>query len=603
MIYNQRTHNCGELNTSFIGQKVTLNGWVAKKRDLGGLFFIDLRDRYGITQLKVSPEDAELIKIAEKLGNEFVISATGNVIKRESINKNIPTGEIEIAVENIEILNESEITPFVVEEDVKATEELRLQYRYLDLRRKSMLNNLILRNKVYQIVHKYYNEKDFIEIETPILMKSTPEGARDYLVPSRVQKGKFYALPQSPQTYKQILMVAGLDKYVQICKCFRDEDLRADRQPEFTQIDIEMSFVTQEDIFKLSEGLYKRIWKEILNYELPETFARITYDDAINTYGIDKPDFRIKDLMKIVNITEDAVGSEFKVFQDAIETGGIIAGIKLNELKDNKGAKIEITRKVIDKLTEYVKECKLGGLGYIKINENGELQSPLLKFLSEEIQKKLVAKFNAVKGETIFILSGKKNLVLQTLGQIRLKLAGDYNLIDNTKYEFVWVTDFPLFRYEEEDGRYYGEHHVFTMPKAEYLKYLDSDDRDDILKIRADCYDLVLNGNELGSGSLRIYNSEIQQKVFKIIGLSEEEANERFGFLLKAFRYGAPPHGGVAFGFDRTITILSGLTSIRDVIAFPKTVSASSLMDNCPSRVSEEQLSDLGLQIVNSKLQ
>ena len=597
MIFNKRTHNCGELNTSYIGINVTLNGWVAKKRDLGGLFFIDLRDRYGITQLKINPDNKELIRIAEKLGNEYVISATGKVIKRESINKNIPTGEIEIEVESLEILNESEITPFVVEEDVKATEELRLQYRYLDLRRKSMQNNLIIRNNVYQIVHKYFNEKDFIEIETPVLMKSTPEGARDYLVPSRVQKGRFYALPQSPQTYKQILMVSGLDKYVQICKCFRDEDLRADRQPEFTQIDVEMSFVTQEDIFKLSESLYKRIWKEILNVELPEVFPRITYDEAINTYGIDKPDFRIKDLMKIVNITDEVKSSEFKVFNDAINSNGIIAGIKLNEIKDGKGNRVEITRKVIDKLTDFVKENGLGGLGYIKLNESGELQSPILKFLSDDIQKAIISKFNAVKGETIFILSGRRNIVLQTLGQLRLKLANDNNLLDKNKFEFVWITDFPLFRFEESDGRFYGEHHVFTMPKSEYVKNLDSKDKEEILKIRADCYDLVLNGTELGSGSIRIHNSGIQKKVFNIIGLSDEESNERFGFLLKAFRYGAPPHGGVAFGFDRTITFLCGLNSIREVIAFPKTVSASSLMDNCPSKVSNDQLNELGLTL------
>ena len=597
MIFKQRTHNCGELNTKFIGQNVTLNGWVAKKRDLGGLFFIDLRDRYGITQLKINPGNSELISIVEKLGNEFVISASGKVIMRESVNKNIPTGEIEIDVDNLEILNESETPPFVVEEDVKATEELRLQYRYLDLRRKSMVNNLIMRNNVYQTVHRYFNEKGFIEIETPVLMKSTPEGARDYLVPSRVHKGKFYALPQSPQTYKQILMVAGLDKYVQICKCFRDEDLRADRQPEFTQIDIEMSFVTQEDIFKLSEGLYKRIWKEDIGVELPDTFSRITYDDAINTYGIDKPDFRIKDIMKIINISDVVKNSEFKVFQDAITSGGIIAGIKLNEIKDSKGIKIEITRKIIDKLTDFVKENGLGGLGYIKINDTGELQSPLLKFLSVEIQNSIVSKFNAGKGETIFILSGNKNKVLQTLGQMRLKLAGDFNLMDNSKYEFVWVTDFPLFRYEDSEGRFYGEHHIFTMPKPEHLKFLDSKDKDEILSIRADCYDLVINGIEIGSGSIRIHNSDIQKKVFNITGFSDEEANERFGFLLKAFRYGAPPHGGVAFGFDRTITLLRGLTSIRDVIAFPKTVSASSLMDNCPSNVSGGQLDELGLSL------
>ena len=599
MVFNKRTHTCGELRIADIGKNVTLNGWVAKRRDLGGLLFIDLRDRYGITQLKINPVRKDIFDSALKLGNEFVISASGNVIKRESINKNILTGEIEIDVNVLQILNTSEVTPFVVEEDVKATEELRLQYRYLDLRRKQMSDNLVLRNEVYQIVHKYYNKHNFIEVETPVLMKSTPEGARDYLVPSRVHKGRFYALPQSPQTYKQLLMVSGLDRYVQICKCFRDEDLRADRQPEFTQIDVEMSFVDQEDIFKLSEGLYKEIWKTVLNYDLPETFERITYDDAMNTYGIDKPDFRIKDLMKIVNVTDEVSKIEFKVYQDAIAEKGIVAGINLSKIKCN--LKSDVTRKIIDNYTDLVKKLGLGGLGYIKFNPDGQIQSPLSKFFNDEDFNNIKNKFNAESGDTVFLASGSKSKVLSAFGQLRLKIAEDNALLDDKKFEFVWITDFPLFHFDEEANQFVGEHHLFTSPKQEYLHLLDSKDKSEIESIRANCYDLVLNGNELGSGSIRINVSDIQKKVFRIVGMTDEEANERFGFLLKAFKYGAPPHGGVAFGFDRTVAILRGIKSIREVIAFPKTVSASSLMDECPSRVNEVQLNELGLIIKDDK--
>lgn len=595
MIFNKRTHTCGELRTSDIGKTITLNGWVAKRRDLGGLLFIDLRDRYGITQLKINPDIKDIYETALKLGNEFVISASGEVIKRESINKNIPTGEIEIDVNVLQILNSSEVPPFVVEEDVKATEELRLQYRYLDLRRKQMADNLTLRNDVYQVVHKYYSKYNFIEVETPVLMKSTPEGARDYLVPSRVHNGKFYALPQSPQTYKQLLMVSGLDRYVQICKCFRDEDLRADRQPEFTQIDVEMSFVDQEDIFKMSEGLYKEIWKTILNYDLPDTFPRITYDEAMSSYGIDKPDFRIKDLMKIENVTELVSKIDFKVYLDTIENGGIIAGINLS--KEKCKLKSDVTRKVIDNYTELVKKLGLGGLGYIKFNADGQIQSSLSKFFKEEDFNNIRNRFEVQPGDTVFLASGNKSKVLSALGQLRLKIAEDNNLLDDKKFEFVWITDFPLFHFNEEANMFEGEHHLFTSPKTEFLHLLDSKNKDEIESIRANCYDLVLNGIELGSGSIRINVSDIQQKVFNIVGMSDEEANERFGFLLKAFKYGAPPHGGVAFGFDRTVAILRGIKSIREVIAFPKTVSASSLMDECPSNVSQEQLDELGLEI------
>ncbi len=598
MNFRKRTHNCGELNTSAIGKVVTLNGWVARIRDLGGLYFIDLRDRYGITQLKISPDKKNIYETALKLRNEFVISATGKVIKRESINPNIPTGEIEINVDELEILNESEVLPFNIEEDVKASEELRLKYRYLDLRRRVMTRNMLIRNEVYFIVHDYYKRHNFVEVETPILMKSTPEGARDYLVPSRIHHGKFYALPQSPQTYKQILMVAGLDRYVQICKCFRDEDLRADRQPEFTQIDVEMSFVTQEDVFNISEGLFKEIWRKILSIDIKVPFKRFTYDDVINTFGSDKPDLRIKNDLTIKDLTNIFKDSNFNVFKSAVETGGVIAGIRLKSTAEKK---IEITRKIIDGYTEFIKKTGLGGLVYFKIDDSKVVNSPIIKYLNEEEITSAMNLFGAEAGDTIFIVTGERNKVLLSLGHLRNKIAEDYKLIDESAYEFIWITDFPLLKYNEEEKKFEGEHHPFTSPKDEHLHLLDSEDRKTLESIRAVCYDLVLNGNEIGSGSMRIYKPEIQKKVFKIIGLSEEEANKKFGFLTEAFKYGAPPHGGIAFGFDRIIAILCGLKSIKDVIAFPKTVSATSLMDDCPNFVDERQLKELGIKIEKRK--
>jgi aspartyl-tRNA synthetase len=599
MKFNKRTHNCSELSLSDIGKIAVLNGWVAKKRDLGGIVFIDLRDRYGLIQIKISPDKKEIYELSLKIGNEFVVSVKGKVIRRESVNLNIPTGEIEIDVDELQILNESSVPPFVVEEDIKANEDLRLQYRYLDLRRKKMMDNLIVRNNVYQIVHKYYTEKGFVEVETPVLMKSTPEGARDYLVPSRVHKGKFYALPQSPQTYKQILMVAGIDKYFQICKCFRDEDLRADRQPEFTQIDVEMSYVDQEDIFSISEGLFRTIWKSAINIDLPEKFAQITYDDALNLYGIDKPDMRIRDIMVINNLSDIFKNSGFKVFSDVVKENGIIAGIKIN--MNEAAGKIEITRKAVDVYTDFLKKQGFSGLAFLKVQDNNDLSSSILKYLSEIEINALKEKFKLKIGDYVFILSGSANKVLSGLGQLRLKIAGDYKLLDDGKHEFIWVTDFPLFHYEEEENCFVGEHHLFTSPKEEFLHLLDSRKKVDIESIRANCYDLVYNGNEIGSGSIRIHNSEIQKKVFNIIGLNDEEAAQKFGYLLEAFRYGAPPHGGVAFGYDRIIAVLCGTKSIRDVIAFPKTVSAASLMDDCPNNVSNAQLNELGIKIIEDK--
>ena len=590
MIFKKRTHTCGELRLTDINSKITLNGWVSKKRDLGGLLFIDIRDRYGLTQIKIAPENTEAYTKAIKLGQEFVISVSGKVIKRESINKNIPTGEIEIEVSEMEVLNESEVPPFVIEEDVKASDELRLKYRYLDIRRKNISDNLILRSKVSHIVHRYFEKNNFVEIETPVLMKSTPEGARDYLVPSRVHKGKFYALPQSPQIYKQILMVSGMDRYVQICKCFRDEDLRADRQPEFTQIDLEMSFVTQDDVFEILEGMFGEIWKEVKGIELPVKFRRMTYDEAMKNYGSDKPDLRIKGDMKIENLSEIVKNSEFKVFQDALSVkAGVVAGIKLSGK--------EVTGKIIDSLTDFIKKLGFGGLGYLKYNSDGTVQSPMTKFLTEEILTGIKELFKAENGDTVFILSGENLKVLQSLGSLRLKLAEDFKLTDESLYEFLWVTDFPLFHYDEEEKRFFAEHHVFTMPKDEYLKFLDSRDKDEVESIRANCYDLVLNGHEITSGSIRIHKPDIQKKVFDMIGLTDEEAKMKFGFILEAFRYGAPPHGGAAVGYDRVIAILAGLKSITDTIAFPKTLRATSLMDECPSEVSGIQLEELGIEI------
>lgn len=595
MHFSKRTHTCGELRLTDLGTPVTLNGWVSQVRDLGGVIFINLRDRYGITQLTLNPDNKEAYDLAKTLGLEFVISASGTVQKRSSANPNMTTGEVEVLVNKIEILNTSETTPFVIEEEVKASEELRFKYRYLDLRRKKIADNLVLRNQIYQIVHRYFEREKFVEIETPILMKSTPEGARDYLVPSRVHKGKFYALPQSPQTYKQILMVSGMDRYVQICKCFRDEDLRADRQPEFTQIDIEMSFVTEDDVFRIVEGVICDIWKEGAGIELKAPFTIMSYDSAMQTYGSDKPDLRVRGELKIVDLTTAVNGTDFKVFSEAISQNGIVAGIKLPSQ--------EVTRKIIDGLTDYVKTLKFGGLGYIKYNPDGTASSPILKFLSESIQSAVKSAFGAADGDTVFILSGPAKKVLSGLGNLRMKLAETFGLINESRYEFLWINDFPLFGYDDDAGCFVAEHHAFTMPHDEDIEKLNigsldpKANIDSLTGIRAACYDLVCNGNEFGSGSIRIHRSDIQQKVFTVLDLSKEQQAEKFGFLLDAFKYGAPPHGGFALGFDRIAAMLCGTKDIRETIAFPKTTSAVGLMDNSPSQVEEKQLKELGITI------
>jgi aspartyl-tRNA synthetase len=597
--FTKRTHNCGELRAADEGKPVSLNGWVAQIRDLGGVLFVNVRDRYGITQLVFRPDNKEVFEQAKSLMNEYVVAATGTVQKRSSANVKMATGEIEVNVSRLEILSKSEVPPFVVEDEIKANEDLRLKYRYLELRSEPLKRNMILRNEAAQAVHDYFYRKGFVEVETPLLMKSTPEGARDYLVPSRIHKGKFYALPQSPQTYKQILMVAGMDRYVQLAKCLRDEDLRADRQPEHTQIDLEMSFVTHDDVFEIVEGCMKEIWKRAGCIEIETPFRRMTYDEAIGIYGTDKPDLRYG--MKIVDITEVVKDSDFNVFKQAIAGGGVVCGINF---EGHFGK--EITRKKIDEVTELVKKEGFGGLIHIKASptpsDGGEpglqIHSPIKKFLNDKALSGIMAKFGLKAGDMILIVTGEKKKVCQTLGHLRVKLAGEFlTELLKDKFEFLWVTDFPLFTWDENERRVSPEHHPFTSPKEEDIHLLDSGKPEDLLKIKADCYDLVLNGTELGSGSIRIHDSELQSKVFRVLGLSAEEAKEKFGFLLEAFKYGAPPHGGAGLGFDRIVAMLAGQSSIRDFIAFPKTVSAVSLMDGCPGEVSEEQLRELGIQI------
>lgn len=588
MIFNTRTHTCGDLRESFIGQRVVLNGWVDRRRDLGGVIFIELRDRYGITQIVFEPSfNEESYQAAKTLRSEFVISVEGLVRKRpaETENTELPTGLVDVMADKLFILNEAATPPFPIKDTIDANEELRLKYRYLDLRRPALQSNLLLRHKMYQITRKYFDENNFVEIETPVLMKSTPEGARDYLVPSRIHKGKFYALPQSPQTYKQLLMVSGFDRYFQIVKCFRDEDLRADRQPEFTQIDIEMSFVDQENIFEIAEGLMKEFFKKVWNKKLSLPVQRLSFNDAMEKYGSDKPDLRF-DLL-LVTLIDVFSASEFKVFRDAIDKNGIVTGLLIPGCGD-------YTRSQLDMLTEYVKKLGASGLIWMRVKEN-LIEGPIVKFLSAEEQKSLKDKMNAKNNDLIFILSGGKIKMLSIMGALRLEMARRLELIKpDAEPKLLWITDFPLFEWDEDSKRFYAMHHPFTSPKPEDIKYMDSD----LSKVRARAYDLVLNGSEIAGGSIRIHNAELQAKMFKALGISDEEAQYKFGFLMNAFKYGAPPHGGIAFGFDRLAMIFTGEDSIRDVIAFPKTASALSLMDEAPSVVSEEQLKELSIKII-----
>lgn len=589
MKFRTRTHTCGEITQQNVDENVVLNGWVDRRRDLGGVIFIWIRDRYGITQVVFQEEiNKEAYSLGKELRNEFVISVEGKVRKRpgDAVNEELKTGQIDVLVDRLIILNESETPPFAIKNDTDTFEDLRLKYRYLDLRRPKLQKNLLLRHKMYQLVRKYFDENNFVEIETPVLMKSTPEGARDYLVPSRIHKGKFYALPQSPQTYKQLLMISGFDKYFQIVKCFRDEDLRADRQPEFTQIDVEMSFVDQENIFEVVEGLMKDLFNQIWNLELKLPIPRLSYDEAMEKYGSDKPDLRFDLQLKTLNSI--FTNSEFKILKEAIENNNIITGINA------KGCG-KYSRSQIDLLSEFAKQIGSKGLIWIKVKADG-IDSPVAKFLSNNETNELISVFNAVEGDLILILAGKKEKTLQQIGSLRLEIAKREGLIsDNTNHSLLWVTDFPLFEWDEETKRFYAMHHPFTSPRLEDIQFIDKNPG----KVKARAYDLVLNGNEIAGGSIRIHNAELQSKMFKALDISTNESEQKFGFLMNAFKYGAPPHGGIAFGFDRMVMIFAEEDSIRDTIAFPKTASAVSLMDNSPSEVSEEQLKELHIKIIN----
>jgi aspartyl-tRNA synthetase len=569
-----------------VGQTVTLTGWVDKRRDLGGLIFIDLRDRYGKSQIVFSPErHAGAHDIAKSLRSEYVVSVTGvvNIRPEETENAEIATGEVEVDIHELTILNKAETPPFALDDYVEINEDLRLKYRYLDLRRPSVQSNLLMRHRTYQVVRKYFDRNGFIEIETPILMKSTPEGARDFLVPSRLHHGKFYALPQSPQTYKQILMVAGFDRYFQIVKCFRDEDLRADRQPEFTQIDVEMSFVDEEDIQKVTEGAIADIFKSILNYEVSAAFPVITYKSAMERFGSDKPDTRFG--LEIRDCSEIAAASGFRVFSDTVKKGGIVAGMNVPNLAT-------YTRSQLDILTEYVKSLGAGGLVYVRVTED-KVECSAGKFITQEESNAIAKKFESKPGDLILLISGAWQKALTILGTLRLEMAQRLNLIPEGKWNFLWVTDFPLLEYSEEEKRFVAVHHPFTAPKPEDVQFLEHDPG----KARARAYDLVLNGNEIAGGSIRIHTQEVQSKMFSLMGIGPEEASLKFGFLLDAFKYGAPPHGGIAFGLDRMIMLMTGSKSIRDVIAFPKTSSGMSLMDEAPSIVDHKQLDELHIKI------
>ena len=577
-----RTNTCGELNISNVSEKVTLSGWVQKNRDLGGMTFIDLRDRYGITQLAFNMDDnSELCKKARKLGREFVIQVKGEVIERSSKNKKIPTGEIEIKVTELNILNSSKTPPFTIEDETDGGDELRMKYRYLDIRRNPIKENLILRHKVSTETRKYLDSQGFCEVETPYLIKSTPEGARDFVVPSRMNEGQFYALPQSPQTFKQLLMVAGMDKYYQIVKCFRDEDLRADRQPEFTQIDCEMAFVEQEDILNMFEGLCRHLLKEVKGVELSE-FPRMTYDDAMKMYGSDKPDIRFG--MKFREMNDVCKQNNFVVFDSA----QLVVGITV------KGG-ASFSRKQLDKLTDFVKTPQVGatGLVYCKCNEDGTFKSSVDKFFSQEDLNNWADTCKASSGDLILIMAGDKDKTRKALSTLRLHLAEELGLRNPEEFAPLWVLDFPLLEWDKDTNRYHAMHHPFTSPKPNDIEKLDSDPA----AVRANAYDLVMNGNEIGGGSIRIHDKELQKLMFKHLGFTDEQAKDQFGFLMEAFEYGAPPHGGVAFGFDRLCAIMGGKESIRDFIAFPKNNSGRDVMIDSPSVIDEQQLTELNIKL------
>lgn len=581
----KRTCYCAELSKADIGKEVTVMGWAGKVRDLGSLKFIDLRDRSGIVQLFADDSSPEIAEKAASVKLEYVLAAKGIVQKRGgAVNENIPTGEIEVKITELRILAKADTTPFVVEDDVKAKDELRLKYRYLDLRRPSMQKQLIDRHKITRIAREYYDENGFIEIETPYLIKSTPEGARDYLVPSRVHKGCFYALPQSPQLYKQLLMLSGMDRYMQIVRCFRDEDLRADRQPEFTQLDLEMSFVSEDDVMTINEGFLKKLMHEHKGIDIETPFPRMTWQEAMDRYGSDKPDTRFG--MELCDITDCVRDMDFVVFKSAIESGGSVRAI------NTEGH--SFSRKEIDHLTEFVKTYKAKGLVYITFGEEG-VKSSASKFLTDDILAKIKEKTGAKTGDTLFIVADKNKIVYDALGALRCEVGRRAGVIDKDKFNFLWVTEFPLLEWSEEDERFYAMHHPFTAPMDEDIEYIESDPG----RVRARAYDIVLNGVELGGGSIRINNSELQDRMFKCLGFTEEEAQVRFGFLINAFRFGAPPHGGMAYGLDRLCMLIQGLDNIRDVIAFPKVQNASELMSNAPDGVDPAQLKELHIAITD----
>ena len=585
-----RSHRCTEVTKDMIGSEVTLMGWVQKSRNKGGIVFVDLRDRSGIMQLIFETGcengiDEEGFEKAGKLRSEFVIAVTGTVEARSgAVNPNLKTGEIEIRAKSLRILSESETPPFPIEEDSKTREELRLKYRYLDLRRPDLQRNLMMRSQVTTLVRAFMAKEGFLEIETPTLCKSTPEGARDYLVPSRVHPGCFYALPQSPQLYKQLLMCSGYDRYIQIARCYRDEDLRADRQPEFTQIDMELSFVDVDDVIDVNERLLAYLFKEVLDVEVQLPIQRMTWTEAMNRFGSDKPDLRFG--MELTDISEVVKDTEFAVFKNALEAGGTVRGI-------NAKGQGGMPRKKIDKLVEFVKGYGAKGLAYVAIQEDGTVKSSFAKFMTEEQMQALIQAMDGQNGDLLLIAADKTKLVWDVLGALRLEMANQMGLLDKNEFRFVWITEFPLLEWSEEENRFTAMHHPFTMPMEEDLQYIDSDPG----RVRAKAYDIVLNGNEIGGGSVRIHQNDIQEKMFEALGFTKERAHEQFGFLLDAFKYGVPPHAGLAYGLDRLVMLMAKQDSIRDVIAFPKVKDASCLMTEAPERVEEKQLQELGLEV------
>lgn len=581
-----KTHHCGSLTKAHVGETVTLNGWVQRRRDLGGVLFIDLRDRSGIVQIVFNPEfSQEAHAIADRVRNEYVLAVKGKVIERdpETVNENLATGEIEVRITEIEIMNAAKNPPFFIEDGIEIDESLRLKYRYLDLRRPEMQKTLMLRSKAAKIFRDFLDENGFLEIETPILTKSTPEGARDYLVPSRVHPGEFFALPQSPQIFKQLLMVGGLERYYQIARCFRDEDLRADRQPEFTQVDIETSFLSQDQLLDLMEQLVARLFKETVGVDIPRPFQRISYADAIGKYGSDKPDLRFG--LELVDVTDLVETSGVKVFADVAKKGGQVKALNA------KGC-AAWSRKEIDDLLPFAARYGAKGLAWIQVKD-GEWKGPIVKFFSEAEIASLKERLGAEEGDLLLFSADNKKVVADVLGNLRLKIGRDLGLIDESQFKFAWVVDFPLLSYDEEEKRWVAEHHPFTRPKEEDLGYFDTDPG----QIRAQAYDLVLNGYEVGGGSMRIYQREVQEKMFQALGFSTEEAYEKFGFLLEAFEYGTPPHGGIAFGFDRIVMLLAGRSNLRETIAFPKTASATDPLTDAPGTVDDKQLEQLSIRL------